>query len=142
MTSRWNKNQRLIGFLLCMVSVVLCLSYAGLRQGLPGWWRSQGGGIPYVLFFIFLAYTCWPKPDWALRICAIVVIITCGLEVLQLWNPEPIATFRKTTIGAALLGSTFSWGDIPAYFIGGAIGYGILRVVAPRKLTRSSQSNL
>ena len=86
-----------------------------------------------MLFFIFLTYSISPKPNWIFRICAIVVLTTCGLEVFQLWNPEPLASFRKTTFGAALLGATFVWGDFPPYFIGGAIGYGILRLVAQRE---------
>ena len=83
--------------------------------------------MPYVLFFIFLIYTIIPKVGWALRICALVVLVTCGLEVLQLWNPELLATFRKTRFGAALLGTTFVWNDFPPYFIGGAIGWVTLR---------------
>jgi hypothetical protein len=105
----------------------LCFCYAEFRHQLQGWWQSHGGGVPYVLFFIFLIYTIIPKVGWALRICALVVLVTCGLEVLQLWNPELLATFRKTRFGAALLGTTFVWNDFPPYFIGGAIGWVTLR---------------
>ncbi|QEG21870.1 ribosomal maturation YjgA family protein [Mariniblastus fucicola] len=121
-------NQRIVPALLCAVSVAACFLYAATRSNLPQWWSSHGGGIPYVLFFIFLAYTIFPNPKWIVRICAIVVLATCGLEVLQLWNPEPLAAFRRTKFGAALLGSTFVWGDFPPYFIGGAIGYGVLKL--------------
>ena len=129
-----SRNQRLIAFVLCLASVALCFSYAYFRHVLPDWWRSHGGGIPYVLFFIFLAYTAFPRPVCIFRICAIVVLVTCGLEVLQLWKPEPLVAFRRTTFGAALLGSTFVWGDFPLYFIGGVIGYGVLRLVSQREV--------
>ena len=120
---------RLIPFALCLTSVAACFLYAATRSNLPQWWSSHGGGIPYVLFFVFLTYTLLPNPRWIFRICAIVVLVTCGLEIMQLWNPEPLAAFRKTRFGAALLGSTFVWGDFPPYFIGGAIGYGVLKAV-------------
>jgi len=131
MSSHQNSiNARVIPSILCAASVGACFLYAGTRSNLPQWWSSHGGGIPYVLFFVFLAYTLLPKPKWLFRICGIVVLATCGLEAFQLWNPEPLAAFRKTTFGAALLGSTFVWGDFPPYFIGGAIGYAILTIAA------------
>ena len=86
----------------------------------------NGGGVPYVLFFILLTHIFLTARRFALPICIGVVAFTCLLEIGQLWNPEPIATFRRTKFGAALLGSTFVWQDFPPYFIGGAVGYVIL----------------
>jgi len=130
MDAQPNSNRkRIVPIALCTASVGVCFLYAATRSELPQWWSSHGGGIPYVLFFIFLVYTIFPQPKRVLRICTIVVLATCGLEVLQLWNPEPLASFRKTTFGAALLGSKFVWGDFPPYFIGGAVGFVILRLV-------------
>ena len=63
----------------------------------------------------------------------LAVLVVCGLEFFQLYNPEPLATFRRTRFGAALLGSTFVWADIPPYFIGGVIGWLILMVVGSRR---------
>ena len=58
-----------------------------------------------------------------------MVLAICGLEFLQLHNPEPLATFRRTRFGAALLGNVFVWADIPPYFIGGLIGWLVLWVL-------------
>lgn len=114
----------------CLISVALCLTYAKFRSGLPDWWQSHGGGIPYVLFWILFVYTIAPKPRLIVRICVWVVVATCGLEILQLWNPEPLASFRATKFGAALLGSSFVWNDFPPYLLGGLVGYFILVCIA------------
>lgn len=119
-------RQRIIPLFVTLAAVVLCLSYAKFRSNLPHWWMSYGGGIPYVMFWIALWFTAFPKKKWITAICIGVVAFTCFLEVAQLWNPEPLASFRRTRFGAALLGSTFVWGDFPPYFMGGVIGWMVL----------------
>ena len=117
---------RIIPLIACLISVALCFGYAATRQTLPEWWAMNGGGVPYVLFWIMFFYFLIPSPRHILHICIAVVLGTCLLEVGQLWNPEPIASFRKTKFGAALLGTTFVWQDFPPYFIGGVAGYLVL----------------
>ncbi len=117
----------MIPLIACLGSVGLCLAYAKFRSDLPTWWASYGGGIPYVLFWILLWFIAFPKRNWVLPICLFCVAFTCLLEVAQLWNPEPIASFRKTRFGAALLGSTFVWNDFPPYLMGGVVGYIVLQ---------------
>ena len=68
------------------------------------------------------------------------VIFTCFLEFAQLWNPPPLADFRRTRFGAALLGSSFVWNDFPAYFVGGLIGYIVLRSLVAWKPTEPVDS--
>ena len=118
------------GAIFCLTSVALCLLYARFRDRLPPWWESHGGGIPYVMFWIALFFTMFPKTSWILRICVAAITATCCLEFAQLVNPEPLASFRKTKFGAALLGTTFVWNDFPPYFIGGIIGWVILHCIA------------
>ena len=108
------------------------LLYSRFRADLPMWWRSFGGGIPYVAFWCCFGFLLVPKRSWILRICLFATFMTCMLEFLQLWNPPPLAAFRATRFGAALLGSTFVWADFPPYFVGGIIGYGLLKLLYPR----------
>ncbi len=111
-------------FLACMFSVGLCLAYAISRHELPDWWRSHGGGIPYVVFWITLWLTIVPDRRRLIQICIGCVFITCGLEFLQLWTgPEWLQSFRQTRFGAAWLGSGFDWHDIPPYVLGGFAGW-------------------
>ena len=93
------------------------------------WWRGYGGGIPYVAFWACFGFMLMPRREWIGGICLAATLMTCGLELMQLWNPEPLASFRLTKFGAALLGSTFMWSDFPPYFLGGLCGYAALRLV-------------
>lgn len=127
-------SRRWLVMLVCLLSVVWCLAYAAFRSRLDNQWVQQnGGGVPYTVFWILLAAVFWPNRRWALRICVLAVLVICGLEFFQLYNPEPLATFRRTRFGAALLGSTFVWADIPPYFIGGVIGWLLLMGVGSRQ---------
>lgn len=103
-----------------------CLFYAAIRPTLPDWWRGHGGGIPYVMFWITAWFTLFPFKKHLLLFSAGCVFATVGLEFLQLWHPAWLAGFRATKVGAAWLGSSFSWLDIPPYFIGGGLAYILL----------------
>ena len=118
----------------CLLSIGWCLAYAAFRNQLNNDWIQQnGGGVPYTVFWILLAAVFWPSKRLALRICVVAVLVICGLEFFQLYNPEPLRTFRRTRFGAALLGSTFVWHDIPPYFIGGLIGWLLLKLLGSRQ---------
>ena len=79
-------------------------------------------------FWIFLVATIYPEPKFRWRICIGALLATCLIEFGQLWNPEILANFRSTGLGAALIGNSFGWDDFPPYFIGGVIGWAILWV--------------
>ena len=134
-------KQRILPLILCFFSVGLCLSYAKFRGTYSPWWNAHGGGIPYVLFWILATFVVVPKRNWIFAICAGCVIFTCILEFAQLWNPPPLADFRRTRFGAALLGSAFVWHDFPAYFIGGLIGYIVLRSLLAWRPTETVDSD-
>ena len=89
----------------------------------PGaeWVRSSSGGILYVMFWMFLVMTIWPRlSPW--RVALAVLLVTSVLEVLQLWHPPLLTAVRNTFVGHALLGSTFSWWDFPHYLLGCVLG--------------------
>jgi hypothetical protein len=120
---------RKIPIILCLLSVFLCFLYDFLRPNLPLWWKEVGGGVPYVLFWIFLWFVALPNRKSILPICIGVTLFTSFLEFLQLWDSGLLAEFRQTKFGAALLGNQFSWDDIPPYFIGGIIGFILLHLL-------------
>ena len=120
-------KQRLYPFIFCLLAIGLCLGYARFRDNLSPWWNQHGGGIPYVMFWIAAVFVIAPKRNYIFTICVSCVLVTCLLEFAQLWNPQPLAGFRRTKFGAALLGTSFNWNDFPAYFIGGFIGYIVLK---------------
>ena len=126
-------NGRIRIGLACLITIALCFAYAATRSSWGNnWYQSHGGGVPYVVFWILLVGIFFADRKHWLRISIVTVVVVCGLEFLQLWNPEPLASFRRTKFGAALLGTTFVWKDIPPYFLGGIIGGAVLRILGNR----------
>lgn len=114
----------LIPGIACAVVVCICFLYSYTRAELPDWWRNHGGGIPYVLFCVMLCLTVRPRRGSLVFICIACVVITCALEIAQIWDgPSWLYHFRRTNLGAALLGHGFDLNDFPPYFIGGFCGY-------------------
>ena len=113
---------RIVAVLLCGATVVACFAYDHTRSTLPEWWREHGGGIPYVCFWIAFWFTVFPYRRCILPISILVTLSTCLLEFMQLWKAPWLLQIRATRFGAALLGSGFTWSDIPPYFVGGVVG--------------------
>ncbi|MEQ8963007.1 MAG: DUF2809 domain-containing protein [Coleofasciculus sp. C2-GNP5-27] len=79
------------------------------------------------------------SPLWtAIGVC----IVTCLLEVLQLWQPPFLQAIRATLLGRVILGNTFTWSDFPAYFIGSFLGWVWMRsaLVYSRRSHHQSKS--
>jgi hypothetical protein len=95
----------------------------------PGrrWFNDFGVGLFYEIFWILIIFLILPKKKLVNKIPLWVFIITCILESLQLWHPKILQTIRSFFIGAALIGTTFSWWDFPHYAIGCYLGWLWLR---------------
>ena len=72
-------------YALCLLVVVLLGLLTIFYRG-PGsdWVSDQLGGTFYVLAWIFLVLTAFPKLA-PFRVCLAVLLGTCALEFLQLW---------------------------------------------------------
>ncbi|MDZ7374486.1 MAG: DUF2809 domain-containing protein [candidate division KSB1 bacterium] len=112
-----------------LVVVPLGFAFKFYKGPLNGWFNDYGAGVLYEVFWILLASLLFPAPYHRVRIAAAVFVITCGLEFLQLWNAPFLNGIRRSFLGAAVLGSTFSWLDFPHYAIGCLLGYYLLRGV-------------
>jgi hypothetical protein len=97
----------------------------------PGgeWVNNSLGGVLYVIFWTLLCSLLFPvaKPC---RIAGVVLLVTCMLEVVQLWHPPFLETVRSTFIGVTLLGNSFSWLDFPHYMLGSLVSCGLLYLMA------------
>jgi hypothetical protein len=90
-------------------------------QILPKYISDAGGGIAYVLFWMFLVLLVYPIAN--VRFTAIsICLATCTIEFLQLYQAPWLMAIRATLPGRLVLGSTFSWMDFPPYFIGSSLG--------------------
>ena len=93
----------------------------------PGasWVNDSLGGVFYEIFWCLLVFLLMVNAR-ALVIATSVFMVTCFLEVLQLWHPEFLEIIRSYFIGRTLLGTSFNLYDFIYYFIGSGIGYLIL----------------
>ena len=103
------------------------------------WVNNSLGGVLYVVFWVLVVFAVMPKIN-PFKIAASVLIVTCGLEILQLWHPLFLEQIRKYFLGRALLGTTFVWLDIFHYFIGFGISSVLLIVLHRIEFTKSTQS--
>ncbi len=93
---------------------ILSKSYSGPAYV---WVHNSFGGILYVLFWTLCLSIVLPRiKSWI--IASIVFLITCLVELLQLWHPHFLTVLRATLIGRILLGNSFSWLDIFHYAVG------------------------
>ena len=77
----------------------------------------------YVIFWCLVLLFVWPHPESTTRIAVCVLVITCVLEVAQLWHPRILEQARSIFLGRALIGTSFDWWDFPHYFVGCLLGW-------------------
>ena len=79
----------------------------------------------YEVFWVLIVRLVFPRirtVTAALGVC----LITCTLEVFQLWKPPWLQTIRATFLGGVLLGTTFDQNDFVYYVLGSFLGYLVL----------------
>jgi len=91
------------------------------------WFNDYGAGLLYEIFWILVVFLIFPSKKLVRKIPVWVFIITCALEIMQLWDPLVLQMIRSTFIGRALIGTTFSWLDFVHYAIGCILGWLWLR---------------
>jgi len=96
------------------------------------WVNNSLGGILYVIFWSLLFYLLFTRIR-PIMIVLIVLLVTCTLEILQLWHPDFLEAIRSTFIGVTLMGNSFSWLDIIHYIIGALASVGLLGTLHGRK---------
>ena len=136
MTNRQIDN-RSLRLRIC-ISIVILIPigfYSKLYHG-PGqtWIHYSFGGIVYEIFWILAAAFIW-KYKHPFKIALWVFLITCSLEILQLWDTPILGYIRSTFIGRTLLGTTFSLLDFPCYFLGSILGWAWILLLSKRPIT-------
>ncbi len=97
------------------------------------WIARQLGGTFYVLLWIFLTLTAFPK--WrASAVCGAALLATLLVECAQLAHPAWLENLRSTRPGRLLLGSDFDWMDFPYYGLGYLVGLIWTRCLAGPRL--------
>ena len=108
-----------LSLVLVLPAGLLTKVYAG-----PGkaWVSDHLGGVLYEVFWCLGVFLILPRSK-SLTVASSVLLVTCALEVLQLWHPPFLELVRRSFIGATLLGTSFDWLDFPHYVVGCAIGW-------------------
>jgi hypothetical protein len=118
------------GAYLAPLPAVLILGVASKLYTGPGagWVTGSAGGVLYVAFWVLFVLALAPRLSPG-RVALAVFLVTSALECLQLWQPAWLAPVRRSFLGHALLGSTFSWMDFPHYALGALAGWAHARWV-------------
>jgi len=76
----------------CIYSLLAVTPLGLLFKIYPGkgrwWFNDYGAGLLYEIFWILIVFAIFPRKKLVNKIPVWVFIITCALEVLQLWHPK------------------------------------------------------
>ena len=117
-------------YTLLLIIIITPLGfYSKFYSGSGAYWVNNSlGGILYEIFWCLVAFLCLPKTR-TYKIAGTVFIITCILEILQLWHPPFLQTIRSTFMGKTLIGTSFVWSDFVYYLIGCVIGLFVTHLI-------------
>ena len=103
--------------------------YAG-----PGrwWFNNYGAGVLYEVFWILVVFLFVARKQYVKKIPVWVFVVTCALEVLQLWNPWVLQEIRSYFLGKVLIGTSFVWLDFPHYAMGCILGWMLIEWIVRR----------
>lgn len=118
---------------LIIISLILITPLGFLSKFYHGtaqdWINNFSGDILYEIFWCLLLFLLMPSRKSVVQIPLGVLIITCILEISQLWKPPFLQAIRATFWGKIFLGTTFVWWDFPHYIVGCIISWLWLRQI-------------
>lgn len=114
---------------LCIVTPLSLWLWSSYKGPARVWVNFYLTGVFYVVFWCLVVFFFVPRRKYAWKIALCVLVATCLLEFLQLWEPGFLEKIRATFLGQALLGTSFVWGQFPYYFAGSLIGLLWLRLL-------------
>ncbi len=103
------------------VLIILPLGYI-VRFAANEWINDFLGSVAYEIFWVLLVAMVLPVVDLG-RVAIAVLLATCVLEFLQLWQNPVYVALKSTLIGRLILGNVFAWSDFPSYFVGVLAGW-------------------
>ena len=114
-------RRRRLFYALATLGIIACgLIWRRPELGLPLLAAKYGGSMLWGAMVFFTVATLLPSAK-LFRVAIIAATVAAGVEFSQLIQIEWLDKFRTTTIGALLLGRTFTWWDIAAYWAGIAL---------------------
>ncbi|HHS12779.1 MAG TPA: DUF2809 domain-containing protein [bacterium] len=129
----WTGPYRRRLFLVILILIPVGLATKWTSEPYTRWMNHHAGGVVYVLFWSAVVSWIWPRIS-AFRVALWVFLVTCALEILQLWHPPVLQTIRSTFVGRALIGTHFSWPDFPHYAAGCVLAWWWIRRLQKNRL--------
>jgi hypothetical protein len=120
-------SKRLI-FLVNILGIVPLGCVVRFSHILPEYFHHVAGDIAYAMLLMFLGvfiYICADRRQIAVG----AFLVTCGIELLKLYQAPWFQSIRATLAGRLVLGSTFDWWNFPIYAIGCYLGWRWVRLL-------------
>lgn len=114
----------LISLLIITPLSLLTKFYNGPAQS---WINHYAGDVLYQIFWCLIIFFFFPTNTAIKQIPVGVFIFNSIIEILQLWKPPFLESFRYTFLGKLTLGTQFDWQDFVYYLIGSFLGWLWLR---------------
>jgi len=137
---RSNKTQTFYTIFSIILSGLLGLLLKFYKGPGHEWLNDGGATLFYEILWCVCAFLFFRSRKAVMLIPIWVFIITCILEVLQLWHPPFLEAMRANLIGRLILGTSFVWSDFPHYALGSFLGWLWLRQLRRIGYAKKSQS--
>jgi len=112
--------------LLSIIPIGFCTKFYSGNASV--WVNNSLGGVFYEIFWCLIIFLFFDKLK-PISIASAVLLITCALEISQLWKPQFLEILRGNFIIRTIIGSSFSWSDFPYYIIGSIAGFALLVLI-------------
>jgi len=110
--------------------LLLSKAYTGIAQE---WVQDYSGDVLYEIFWCLVIFWFIPSikdldklSSITIKIALSVFVVTCAIEVSQLWFHLVPHAISYSLIWRMLLGVGFSWWDFPHYALGSLIGWWLI----------------
>jgi hypothetical protein len=100
--------------LLVVGTLAAGLALRKIALGLPPELVKHGGSVLWAAMVYWIVVALFPKWN-AVRGSMFAVMVTSLIEVSQRLHFDRLDAFRRTSVGALLLGRVFSWTDVAVY---------------------------
>lgn len=122
---------RLATVVLILTTIAIglgCKQYSGPGHAFVNNWGPAS--VCYEVLFVLVGFLVFPRRAMIAKIAICVCLLTCLVEISQLFHIQWLDELRKTFFGRMLLGTSFSWWDFPAYPVGAWVGWIVARWIS------------
>ncbi len=117
--------------LLAAATIITGLAIRFAIPGLPWIVWKYAGSMLWASLIYFLAAFAFPKTS-RLQLLALTFVVVTAVEFSRLYHAPWLDTFRISLAGKLILGKIFSMWNLPAYYAGLLLAFGIDRTLGGR----------